>query len=109
MRISDWSSDVCSSELRGQSAREIETRLRATLAPTALTVTDDSAKHHGHAGQDPPGESHFTVQITAAAFEGRSRLDRQRMVNAPLSDLLADRVHALAIQARAPSEAPAAA
>src|SRR3546814_15234882 len=69
----------------GPIAREIEPRLRATLAPTALTVTDDSAKHHGHAGHDPPGESHFTVQITAAAFEGRPLLARPRMVHAPLS------------------------
>lgn len=88
----------------GPIAREIETRLREALSPVALEVIDDSAKHQGHAGHDPRGESHFTVRITAAAFEGKSRLDRQRMVNAPLAALLAERVHALAIQARAPSE-----
>lgn len=88
----------------GQIADEIETRLRAALAPSDLAVIDDSAHHRGHAGHDARGESHFTVRITSAAFEGRSRLDRQRMVNAPLADLLAERVHALAIQARTPSE-----
>src|SRR3546814_17803579 len=95
MRISDWSSDVCSSDL--------ETRLRKALAPESLQVMDDSEKHRGHAGHDARGESHFTVKITSAAFEGRSRVERQRMVNAALSDLLAERVHALAIQARPPA------
>ena len=88
----------------GRIADEIETRLRAALAPSDLAVIDDSAQHRGHAGHDERGESHFTVRITSAAFEGRSRVDRQRMVNAPLADLLAERIHALAIQARAPSE-----
>lgn len=91
----------------GPIAREIETRLREALSPADLAVIDDSAKHQGHAGHDSRGESHFTVRITATAFEGRSRVDRQRLVNAALAELLAERVHALAIQARAPSETPA--
>src|SRR3546814_4405402 len=78
----------------GPIAREIETRLRKALAPESLQVMDDSEKHRGHAGHDARGESHFTVKITSAAFEGRSRVERQRMVNAALSDLLAERVHA---------------
>src|SRR3546814_21124250 len=82
----------------GPIAREIETRLRKALAPESLQVMDDSEKHRGHAGHDARGESHFTVKITSAAFEGRSRVERQRMVNAALSDLLAERVHALDIQ-----------
>src|SRR3546814_20151642 len=69
---------------------------------------DDSEKHRGHAGHDARGESHFTVKITSAAFEGRSRVERQRMVNAAPSDLLAERVHALAIQDRTPAETAAA-
>jgi BolA protein len=91
----------------GPIAREIETRLRTALNPQVLEVIDDSAKHHGHSGHDPRGESHFTVRIVATAFDGRSRLERQRMVNAPLAELLANRVHALAIQARTPGEATA--
>lgn len=89
----------------GPIAQEIHTRLTQALQPMALAVIDDSDKHRGHAGHDARGESHFTVQIVSAAFDGRSRVDRQRMVNAALADLLAERVHALAIQARAPSEA----
>src|SRR3546814_12541929 len=92
----------------GPIAREIETRLRKALAPESLQVMDDSEKHRGHAGHDARGESHFTVKITSAAFEERSRVERQRMVNAALSALLAERVPALAIQARNPAETAAA-
>ena len=88
----------------GPVAAEIDKRLRRALAPTALNVINDSAKHHGHAGDDGSGESHFTVEIEAPAFAGMSRLDRQRAVNAALTDLLRDRIHALAIRARAPGE-----
>jgi BolA protein len=88
----------------GPVAAEIDQRLRAALAPERLAVIDDSEKHRGHSGHDPRGESHFTVEIVAAAFGGMSRLERQRAVNAVLADLLAERVHALAIRARAPGE-----
>ncbi|HVQ07772.1 MAG TPA: BolA family protein [Allosphingosinicella sp.] len=91
--------------LTGPVAAEIEKRLRAALAPTRLAVINDSAKHRGHAGDDGSGESHFTVEIEAEAFAGRSRLERQRAVNAALGDLMRERVHALAIRASAPGEA----
>ena len=88
----------------GPIAAEIERRLRSALSPERLAVIDDSAHHQGHSGHDPRGESHFTVEIVAAAFSGQSRVQRQRLINAALADLLADRVHALSIKARAPGE-----
>jgi BolA family transcriptional regulator, general stress-responsive regulator len=91
--------------LTGPVAAEIERRLREALAPTRLRVTNDSQSHRGHAGDDGSGESHFTVEIVSPAFAGLSRLARQRAVNAALGDLLRDRIHALAIRARAPGEA----
>ena len=93
-----------SSDLNGPVAHEIDQRLRAALAPTRLAVINDSAKHHGHAGDDGSGESHFTVEIEAPAFAGMSRLERQRAVNAALGELMKERIHALAIRARAPGE-----
>ena len=90
--------------LTGPVAAEIEQRLRAALAPTRLAVINDSARHHGHAGDDGSGESHFTVEIASQAFAGLSRLERQRAVNGALGDLMKERVHALAIRARAPGE-----
>lgn len=93
-----------SAALTGSVAALIEARLRAALAPTRLAVINDSARHRGHAGDDGSGESHFTVEIEAPAFAGLGRLDRQRAVNAALGDLMKDRIHALAIRARAPGE-----
>jgi BolA protein len=90
--------------LTGPVAAQIEKRLRQALAPTRLAVINDSARHHGHAGDDGSGESHFTVEIEAQAFAGMSRLERQRAVNAALGDLMRDRIHALAIRAKAPGE-----
>ncbi|OYU15415.1 MAG: BolA family transcriptional regulator [Alphaproteobacteria bacterium PA4] len=89
----------------GMRATEMEGRLRAALSPLALAIHDDSEQHRGHAGHDGAGESHFTVDITAAAFAGQSRVARQRLVYAALGDLLAPGgVHALVIRAKAPGE-----
>jgi BolA family transcriptional regulator, general stress-responsive regulator len=93
-----------SEPLTGPVAAEITKRLTDALHPTHLIVRDDSEKHRGHAGHDPRGESHFTVEIVAPSFEGESRVARQRAVNRALAPLLQERVHALVIKARAPSE-----
>lgn len=83
---------------------EMEDLLRAAFAPASLAVINDSARHHGHAGDDGSGESHFTVEVESAAFLGKSRLERQRMVLRALGDIPGQRVHALAIKAKAEGE-----
>ncbi len=83
---------------------EIHSLLTSALAPSRLEIINDSAKHRGHSGDDGSGESHLTVVIESAAFAGKSRLQRQRMVNAALGDIPGQRVHALAIRASAPGE-----
>lgn len=88
----------------GPVAAEITARLTAALAPSRLEVVNESAQHRGHMGDDGSGESHFRVVVESAAFVGRSRVERQRLVNRALADLLAARIHALAIVARAPGE-----
>jgi BolA family transcriptional regulator, general stress-responsive regulator len=90
--------------MTGPLQQEMELLLAAAFAPVRLAVINDSAAHHGHAGDDGSGESHFTVEIEAAAFAGKSRLERQRMVNRALGDIPGQRVHALAIRANAPGE-----
>lgn len=90
--------------MTGPIGQEIERLLASAFTPSQLHVINDSAKHHGHSGDDGSGESHFTVEIEAAVFAGVSRLERQRMVNRALGDLPGQRVHALAIRARAPGE-----
>jgi len=90
--------------MTGPIEQEIRQLLTIAFTPVRLEVTNDSAQHSGHSGDDGSGESHFTVEIESAAFAGVSRLQRQRMVNAALGDIPGGRVHALAIRARAPDE-----
>jgi BolA protein len=79
-------------------------RLEDALGPTRLDLVDDSEAHRGHGGYNPAGESHFSLTIESAAFAGKSRVDRQRLVYAALGDLMRERVHALSIRATAPGE-----
>ena len=83
----------------------ITEKLTAAFAPAALEVIDESHHHQGHGGWREGGETHFRVEIVSPAFVGKSRLERHRLVNAALAEELAGGVNALAIAARAPSEA----
>jgi BolA protein len=83
----------------------ITNKLREAFSPESLEVSDESHLHEGHAGHRPGGETHFRVYIVSAAFEGKSRIERHRMINSTLAAELAGGVHALAIKAEAPGEA----
>ena len=82
----------------------IEEKLSQTFRPERLAVTDESHLHAGHAGHRPEGETHFRVHIVSAAFAGKSRVERHRMVNEALAEELDGPVHALAIHAATPGE-----
>lgn len=82
----------------------IEQRLRDAFAPQSLEVIDESERHRGHGGWREGGETHFRVKLVSPAFAGKSRVDRHRMVNQVLEAELKGRVHALAIEAKAPGE-----
>jgi BolA protein len=88
----------------GAILEAIHDKLTQAFRPTRLEIEDDSARHHGHAGARPGGESHFNVTIEAQAFAGASRVARQRMVYHALADELAGPVHALSVKALAPGE-----
>lgn len=88
----------------GPVARKIDERLRTAFSPVRLEIVDDSAKHRGHAGHNPEGESHFTVRIVSEAFAGQNRVARQRQVYAALGELMEGRIHALSIEAKTPEE-----
>jgi BolA protein len=85
-------------------AATIERKLTAALRPIRVEVFDESELHKGHAGHRPGGESHFRVEIVAAAFEGQSRVARQRRVYEILADELKAGVHALALKTLTPAE-----
>ena len=78
--------------------------LTAAFPGASVILSNDSAKHHGHAGDDGSGESHFSLTIEWSGFAGQNRVARQRAVNRALGDLPGQRVHALAIKASAPRE-----
>ena len=79
-------------------------KLREAFLPESLDVADESHLHEGHAGHRPGGETHFRVYIVSPAFEGKSRIERHRMVNATLAAELKGSVHALAVKAQTPGE-----
>ncbi|HUN97187.1 MAG TPA: BolA family protein [Bradyrhizobium sp.] len=82
----------------------ITNKLRETFAPESLDVIDESHLHEGHAGHRPGGETHFRIYIVSPVFQGKSRIERHRMINSTLAAELAGSVHALAIKAQAPGE-----
>ena len=87
-------------------AEEIRRRLGA-LAPVHLELVDESAKHAGHAGAAPGGNTHWKLTIVSATFAGKPVIARHRMVYEALGDLMQRPIHALAISAKAPDEAGA--
>jgi len=84
--------------------QRITTKLTEAFAPTSLDVIDESHLHEGHAGHRPGGETHFRVYIVSQAFDGKSRIERHRLIHQVLSDELAGGVHALALNVKSPME-----
>ena len=72
---------------------EIEKAIRQGLECERVEVDGD-----GH---------HFNALVVSRAFEGRSRLERHRLVYAALGDRMREEVHALSIRTLTPQEAAA--
>jgi BolA family transcriptional regulator, general stress-responsive regulator len=85
-------------------AETIERKLCERFTPTRLQVIDDSARHAGHAGARPGGETHFSVVIVSPVFTGLGRVARQRLVYETLAGEIAGGVHALSLSTLAPGE-----
>ncbi|MGN6158485.1 MAG: BolA family protein [Devosia sp.] len=76
----------------------IVAKLSAKFAPTHLEVIDESARHQGHAGSRPEGETHFRIRIAAPSLVGLSRVAQHRAINDILAHELKTHVHALSIE-----------
>ena len=88
----------------GKVATAIDSKLRAAFAPVRLAIEDESSKHHGHAGWREGGETHFRVEIVSQAFDGKTRVARQR-VEAGIEFFLEGRIdEALAMETLTPAE-----
>jgi BolA protein len=94
-------------EYRMQVRTILQQKLTDGLTPSHLEIVDESHRHHGHAGSNSEGESHFHIEIVSAAFEGKSAVARQRLVYGLLAEELKSRVHALSLSTLTPAEAGA--
>jgi BolA protein len=93
-------------ELKTQLSRasRIENLVKERFAPLAFELTDDSAKHAGHAGARPGGETHYRLRVVSAAFAGLNRVARQRLVHEALRGEFDSGLHALSLELKAPEE-----
>ncbi len=82
----------------------MKAKLEAGLDPIRLEIEDESHRHAGHGGAREGGQTHYRIQVAAARFAGKGRIERHRMVYALLADEIAQGVHALALQTQAPDE-----
>lgn len=86
-------------------AERMKKLLTEQFSPKLVSVIDDSARHEGHAGARPGGQTHYTLQLVSSAFEGKSRVERQRLVYHALSEEFASGLHALSLDLKTPAEA----
>ena len=89
-------------------AARLEAIVTQAFSPTLVRVEDDSARHAGHAGARPGGQTHYNLLIVSQAFRGMARLARSRAVHAALAGEFADGMHALSLTLRTPEEMAAA-
>jgi stress-induced morphogen len=92
------------SEMQSRAAR-LEAVLAQAFSPTLLRIEDDSARHAGHAGAQPGGETHYNVLVVSGAFRGMGRVARSRAVHAVLEAEFSAGMHALSLTLRTPEEA----
>lgn len=85
----------------------MEKALKAAFAPQEISIVDDSARHAGHAGARPGGETHYNVRIVSGRFNGLSRVARQRAVMDALAAEFAGGLHALSMDLKTPEEVDA--
>jgi BolA protein len=85
-------------------AARLQAVLTQTFAPVLLRIEDDSARHAGHAGAQPGGQTHYSVLLVSETFRDMNRLARSRAVHAALAAEFSDGMHALALTLRTPEE-----
>jgi len=90
--------------MAGSDRRQrIEAALRERLDLAHLELVDESHLHAGHAGA-AAGGGHFRALVVSPIFEGRGRIERQRLVHAVLADAMGREIHALSFRTLTPEE-----
>lgn len=85
-------------------AERIQAAIQSALDVDRIEIRDESHLHAGHAGARPEGETHFHLLVVSPAFDGQSRVSRQRAIYSLLSAEFEGGLHALSIQALTPGE-----
>ena len=85
-------------------AGETQSRIEAALSPEHIEINDDSHHHAGHKGDRALGGAHLTVTVVAPVFEGKSLVERHRMVYAAVGDMMQQQIHALSMHTHSPEE-----
>ncbi len=80
----------------------IRAKLEKAFNPQSITIVNQSDQHAGHAGSPGTGNSHFMIELYSSAFEGKTRVQAQRMVFDVLAEEMKTSIHALALKASAP-------
>ncbi|RHZ86674.1 hypothetical protein Glove_48g62 [Diversispora epigaea] len=90
----------------GPTYTSIQQKLMESLKPTTLEITNDSHLHaHHQAMKDVTSkETHFSVYVVSEQFEGKSLMQRHRLIYQLLDDELKSGVHALSIKAKTSKE-----
>lgn len=83
----------------------MEKLLTQHFSPHVLVLDDESARHAGHAGAKPGGETHYRLRLVSDAFGGLSRVARQRLVYHALREEFDTGLHALSLDLKTPGEA----
>ena len=85
----------------------MENLLRQQFSPWVFELEDQSARHAGHVGAQPGGETHYRLHLVSDAFAGLSRVARQRLVYQALREEFDTGLHALSLDLKTPEEAKA--
>ena len=86
-------------------SQSISKKISSTLSPINLEIVNESHLHAGHQESfDGSGETHLRIKIVSEAFEGMSRVNRHRAINELVLEEIEQGLHAIAIEAKAPSE-----
>jgi stress-induced morphogen len=74
---------------------EIKQRIEASIPGARADVEDYSG-----------GGDHFRATVTAAAFQGLSRIEQHRLVYAVFGDEIGGPIHALSLKTKTPEKTP---
>ena len=81
----------------------IEAELRERLAAVHVEVIDESHLHAGHSGARDGG-GHFRAVVVSMQFEGKTPVQRQRLVYDALERVMGSEIHSLSMKTLTPSE-----